>query len=73
MCLLDAGGGYENLQGDFDEAHRRRGMASRPLPHRRQAKGRKDFRHYYDDDTAERVAAYFKTDIDNLGYRFDPE
>ncbi len=71
--VTDFIGKYENLQADFDEACRRIGIAPRQLPHKRQAKGRKDFRSYYDDDSAERVAAHFKTDIELLGYRFDPE
>lgn len=71
--LTDFIGHYENLQEDFDTVCRHIGVAQRPLPHKRQAKTRQDYRSYYDDETAERVAEFFKADIEALGYRFDPE
>lgn len=71
--LVDFIGKYENLEADYEEACRRIGIRPPPLPHKRQAKDRKDYRSYYDDVLAADVAEYFKQDIDVFGYRFDPE
>jgi hypothetical protein len=69
--IVDFIGRYENLQADFDRVCARLGIPSRPLPHRRQAKDRSDYRRYYDTATAELVATHFKLDIEVLGYSFD--
>jgi Sulfotransferase family len=69
--IVDFIGRYEQLQEDFDHVCEQTGMKKRQLPHRRQAKDRQDFRQYYDDKTVERVADYFKTDIERLGYTFE--
>jgi hypothetical protein len=69
--IVDSIGRYENLAGDFDEVRRRLGLPLRPLPHRRQAKDRADYRRYYDDATAELVAVRFRPDIEAFGYAFD--
>ena len=71
--LTDFLGHYENLQSDFDQVCQRIGIKPRQLPHKRQAKEREDYRKYYDDATAERVAGFLRADIETLGYRFDPE
>jgi hypothetical protein len=68
--LVDFIGKYENLLEDYQEACRRIGIKPPSLPHKRQAKGRKDYSDYYDDSTAELVAEYFKPDITEFGYRF---
>ncbi|NIR61274.1 MAG: sulfotransferase, partial [Gammaproteobacteria bacterium] len=47
------------------------GLRRRRLPHRRRAAGRADYRGYYDDATAERVAEHFRPDIELFGYSFD--
>ena len=67
-------GHTEQLQDDFDQVCEKIGIAPIQLPHKRVAKDRKkDYRSYYDDDTAELVAQHFARDIDMLGYRFDPD
>jgi len=69
--IVDFIGKYESLQQDFDHVCETTGMKKRALPHRRQAKDRKSYRDYYDDQTAQRIADYFKKDIDILKYSFD--
>jgi hypothetical protein len=69
--IVDFIGKYENLIADYEEACRRIGIHPPPLPHKRKAKDRKDYRSYYDDRTAELIAGYFKPDIEALGYSFD--
>ncbi|UCG38146.1 MAG: sulfotransferase family 2 domain-containing protein [bacterium] len=69
--IVDFIGRYENLLADYEEACRRIGIKPPPLPHKRQARDRTDYRNYYTDETAEMVALYFKTDIDAFGYTFD--
>jgi hypothetical protein len=68
--LVDFIGRYENLVEDYEEACRRIGIKAQPLPHKRQAKDRTDYRSYYDDNTADKVAQHFKLDIDILEYHF---
>ena len=64
-------GRYENLQEDFDTVCEKIGIKKRRLPHRRQAKERTDYRHYYSDELAEKVGQWFKRDIELFGYQFD--
>jgi hypothetical protein len=68
--IVDFIGHYENLQGDFDTASRKIGIEPIPLPHKRKATDRSDYRKYYTDETAEMVADHFKRDIELLGYEF---
>jgi len=69
--LVDFVGRYERLQEDFDEACRRIGISTPRLPHKRQAKDRTAYKHYYTDETAQLVADHFRKDIQMFGYRFD--
>ena len=69
--LVDFIGRYENLEADFQEICTRIGIAPPPLPHRRRATERKDYRDYYDDATAALVAEHFAADIEAFGYSFD--
>jgi hypothetical protein len=70
--IVDFVGRYERLHDDFASICKRIGIASPDLPHRRQATDRrKDFREYYNDETAELVAKYFRRDIERFGYAFD--
>jgi hypothetical protein len=71
QIIVDYIGRYESLQQDFDEICQRVGIRTRPLPHRRQAPDRSDYRSYYDDATAELIAERFRRDIDTFGYAFD--
>jgi hypothetical protein len=65
-------GHYENLNDDFQQICETIGIPQMKLPHKRQAKDRKqDYRSYYSDDLAELVGQYFKRDIEALDYRFD--
>jgi len=65
--VADFVGHYERLQEDFDLIC---GVGRRRLPHRRKATDREDYRRYYDDQTADLVAEYFRRDIENFGYAF---
>lgn len=72
--LVDFIGKYESLQEDFAQACRSIGIKERTLPHKREAKDRKkDYRSYYNDETAELVASHFSRDIQLLDYQFDFE
>ena len=72
--LTDFIGRYERLQDDWDHICKRIGVPTPALPHKRQATDRqKDYRSYYTPELAEQVGAYFRRDIELLGYRFDPE
>ncbi len=69
--IVDFIGRYENLLDHFRQACQEIGIAPPSLPHRRKATGRRDYRHYYDDRTAELVAQHFRRDIEMLKYSFD--
>jgi len=69
--IVDFIGRYENLQDDYRTVCERIGIPHRPLPHRRQARDRADYRGYYTDATAAFVAERFGADIERFGYRFD--
>lgn len=68
--LVDFIGKYENLHEDYEEACRRIGIKPPKLPHKRQAKDRKDYRSYYDDKTADLILEYFSSDIKEFDYSF---
>ncbi|BCU07352.1 sulfotransferase family 2 domain-containing protein [Allochromatium tepidum] len=71
--VVDFIGRYERLHDDFATVCERIGIRTPALPHERQARDRKrDYRSYYDDETAELVARRFARDIRMLDYRFDP-
>jgi hypothetical protein len=68
--LVDFIGKYENLVEDYEEACRRIGIKPPKLPHRRQARDRKNYHSYYSDDLAGVVRDYFREDIETFGYSF---
>jgi hypothetical protein len=71
--LVDFIGHYERLAEDFEEITRQLKIEGISLPHKRRATDRsQDYRRYYTDELAERVAHHFKRDIEAFGYRFDP-
>lgn len=71
---VDFIGRYEQLREDFAEACRRIGITQPDLSHERKSADRKrDYRSYYNDETAELVARQFARDIELLGYSFDPQ
>lgn len=63
-------GRYENLQDDFHQVCRDVNIRPIDLPYKRKATDRENYRQYYNDDTAERVAVHFKRDIELFGYEF---
>lgn len=70
--IVDYIGRYEHLADDFSEACHRIGIACPKLLHSRKANDRmKDYRNYYDDETAAWVAEHYRIDLDRLGYQFD--
>lgn len=69
--LVDFIGKYEDLLEDYEEACRRIGIKPPPLPHKRKAVDRTQYKKYYDDKTAQLLAEYFKTDIETFGYSYD--
>ncbi len=69
--IVDFVGRYEQLADDFAAVCDRLGVKPRALPHKRQARSRRDYRSYYADTTAELVGRLFHKDIDEFGYRFD--
>lgn len=69
--LIDFLGRFENLEADFRTICTRIGIEPPHLTHKRQARERKDFRHYYNDRTAELIARRFARDIELFGYTFD--
>jgi hypothetical protein len=70
--IVDFIGRYENLVNDFATACQRIGIDPPALPHRRQATDRqRDYRSYYDTNTAELVAKHFAQDVKLLGYDFE--
>jgi len=70
--LTDFIGHYETLHDDYAHICEQIGITAPKLPHRRKATDRdKDFRSYYTDELAEKVAQHFKQDIEILGYKFD--
>ncbi|WP_295384570.1 sulfotransferase family 2 domain-containing protein [uncultured Thiodictyon sp.] len=71
--VVDFIGRYERLHADFATACTRIGIPTPVLPHTRQATDRsKDYRGYYNSETADLVARHFQRDIEMLGYAFDP-
>jgi len=70
--IVDFVGRYEHLREHFNEACRRIGIKTPPLPHKRRAKDRdKDYRPYYNEKTAMLIEEHFKRDVELLGYGFD--
>lgn len=70
--IVDYIGRYEQLHEDFATICARIGIPVPELPHKRAATDRKkDFRSYYNDETAELVAQRFARDIELFGYTFD--
>jgi hypothetical protein len=68
--VVDYVGRYERLVEDYEEICRRIGIPSKQLPHRRKAKDRREYRSYYDDETATLVAEHYRRDIEDFGYEF---
>jgi len=71
--LVDFIGRFERLDEDFRNICEHIGIRHPELAHKRKATDRKDFRSYYSPETASLVAKHFRTDIERLEYRFDPD
>lgn len=67
---VDRVGKYENIQNDFDGICEHLGLKKVVLPYKRKETNRKNYRDYYSDELAAQVGAYFKRDIEMLGYEF---
>lgn len=68
--IIDYLGRYERLQDDYAGLCKRLDIDVAPLP-RENRRTFRDYREYYDDDTREKVAEYWRRDIDLLGYDFE--
>ncbi|GKY88172.1 sulfotransferase family 2 domain-containing protein [Sinisalibacter aestuarii] len=62
----------EHLGEDLAPLEAHLGFSLAPLPHANASNRQGDFRRYYNDSTAEIVAAACADDISRFGYRFDP-
>ena len=69
---MDFLGRYETLQTSYDEVCRLAGIPSRPLERRRRPELR-DWRQYYDAELTELVADFYREDLENFGYAFEPD
>jgi len=65
---IDFIGKFESIDEDFRHIAAAIGVDA-DLPHLNASK-RSGYRHYYDDETREVVARWFREDIDRFGYRF---
>ncbi len=68
--LVNYIGRFEDLQGSLDYITQHIGVPRIALPHLRKSK-RKDYRSYYTDESAEKIAVAFREDIETFGYSFD--
>lgn len=69
--LVDFIGRFENLSADFANVCERIGRKAPALPHHNSTK-RDDYRSYYDDESIEIIARWYKKDIEHFGYEFSP-
>ncbi|MGI9625878.1 MAG: sulfotransferase family 2 domain-containing protein [Longimicrobiales bacterium] len=70
--LVDFVGRFENLNADFKVVCRKAKLPELPLPHKRRAVSRRDYREYYTDELAEFVGKIHHLDLVRFGYTFDP-
>ena len=71
--IVDYIGRYEHLYDDFSDICKKIGISDLQLPHKRKAQGRKNYQEYYNEETVQLVAEYFRKDIEMFGYSFDCE
>lgn len=70
--LVDFIGRNEQLEEDFWAVVEKLNLPIKTLPGKRIAKDRdKDYRRYYNNETAELVAAHFARDIELFAYQYD--
>jgi len=65
---IDFIGKFETINEDFDQIKKAIGLEAE-LPHLNASK-RAGYQSYYDDETREIVAQWFREDIEEFGYRF---
>jgi hypothetical protein len=63
-------GRFEQLARDFAGICQDLGIAPE-VPHLNRTAGRTHYRDYYDEETAELVARWYRADIERFGYAFD--
>lgn len=71
QMIIDHIARFESLQQDFDEVCERLRLPRVELPHHRKSERTRDYRQYYDDETAEAVATMYQKDVEAFGYQFD--
>lgn len=72
VLLVDDIGRFESIEADFTRICRRLGIDA-TLPHVNRGVIRdRDYRAYYSERLAARVAEYFAEDIERFGYQFEP-
>ena len=71
--IVDYIGRYENVESDFKYICKKLGLRESYLPNKNISRMRKNrnYRTYYDTQTAELVSQYFHEDISAFGYQFD--
>jgi len=60
---------FENLRSDFLNVSKILGI-KKPIPHRNKSKA-VDYKTYFDEESKDIVATFFKEDIEYFGYSFD--
>jgi hypothetical protein len=68
--MVDYIGQFENLATAWVEICEHLGREPLPLPHHKRS-SRGDYRSYYDADSRDIVATFFRTDIERFGYEFE--
>ncbi len=72
QLIVNFVGRYETLSDDFNQVCQVLKLPPIKLPHKRQAVDRKkDYRLYYTDTLAEKVARHYQRDLITFGYQFD--
>jgi len=66
--LVDFVGKYENLEKDWDYLCKNVFHHEYVLPHHRRSRHRKDYMSYYDEETRQKIADYYKEDFEIFGY-----
>lgn len=68
---VDYVGRFENLEQSYAFISKQLNLSDRKLPHSNSSKRQKDYRTYYGDRQAEKIATVYKQDIETFGYAFD--
>jgi hypothetical protein len=69
---VDYVGRFEEFAASYSEICRRLEVSDRALSHANKSERAKDYRAYYTNKQAERVAKLYARDIEQFGYSFDP-